>query len=1133
MLTWYQIGRIPDIEASMSRDEDDLLAMAIDYESGMSWDDLLAKYKTSTKTLQKALKIFNTKRRQVKLPIIEDEIKEKILSDLSSGKSSGDLSLFYGVSPYVIEKIRRELPPEKTPTNVQKRNPHRKPGIENDVVNLYRQLNNMLEVAKRLNIHPRVVARILSEMNEPISNPFRRLPLISDEDYAELVERYNAGEGVQQLAREYGVNQRDVRRRLIFDGLWDESRAQIPKVLTEQQLDIAEERCRNEPIKDVAKSYGIHQNRLRLLLDLRQFGPSSEIEEVMRIKRERAIASQRIIPPSEYSAILKLVTEEKVPIIEVARRYNVVDSTIKQILKHIRLHPEDFHLIYYRGAQPNTGLMAPQVHEPVTAQAKSPYGYCPICGAPGVMRERQIDGDDKCRNGHYYPSKKAIDMPVEEAMDRVYMDAVNRGDDETAQRLVDEHQARRSIPKNESEEWWSAQSQHMELTDSATMNVYRDWLANKNKKNAKQPWKVFPAARLKKILNDFMKFGYVTDERGLRNLADLICDNIFKLNANTLFMGHTPHDPIDVIKNIDSTNGTDEELDVDENSLDGFENYIEDPLSGQWRISDYAMEPLMEDAYRIIASTKSTDLLLAVYRAINRIHQRSDIAKFFVEGGSKTLSQLSGVPSLPMVERDEHGAVIPLSKRKWAKNIGWYKQAAVQDISEMAAKDPRLKGTKVVDENGNPLIVFHGTPNPGFNEFEANEGMGKNETSSIGIWFTPSTDIASNFATEKEPRWHEDEYYQKTGGVYPVFICMKNPKIYTELKPNTDVEPQLKELEKKWSHLWSEMNFASEPTRSQIILEQRKVEKEVSKLRLQVKGSDAFEVMMDERDQFAEYINGAKGVKGAWRERYISMKTVDTNKQFVKLLKSQGHDGIIISKTSYDAGSNQVDQYVVFDASQIVPAFDIKASDRPQTNLNTYQNPQPDNSPKDIEQEQLVLSSQRKQLEQPKWYKRVKISNVSAGNLVEVDSLAGGVQWEIAQILLEEIPQLNGETVEYALQTFTKLVDPPLLPIFYRSPRDLMPLVINRSTSEIAIEKYVNLLDRSPPPPVIIGNGRLLDGGHRINAAFRYGLKTMPVIDISALLNMDWDRWLSGEMSWSEASTQPNAVSNSLATKAF
>lgn len=38
---------------------------------------------------------------------------------------------------------------------------------------------------------------------------------------------------------------------------------------------------------------------------------------------------------------------------------------------------------------------------------EAPYGYCPVCGAPGVARERRLNGDDRCQSGHTYPSNTA------------------------------------------------------------------------------------------------------------------------------------------------------------------------------------------------------------------------------------------------------------------------------------------------------------------------------------------------------------------------------------------------------------------------------------------------------------------------------------------------------------------------------------------------------------------------------------------------------------------------------------------------------------------------------------------------------------------------------------------------------
>lgn len=44
----------------------------------------------------------------------------------------------------------------------------------------------------------------------------------------------------------------------------------------------------------------------------------------------------------------------------------------------------------------------------------SEYGQCPTCGADGNMRERRINGNDICVNGHTYPSAKSLRLYTEE-----------------------------------------------------------------------------------------------------------------------------------------------------------------------------------------------------------------------------------------------------------------------------------------------------------------------------------------------------------------------------------------------------------------------------------------------------------------------------------------------------------------------------------------------------------------------------------------------------------------------------------------------------------------------------------------------------------------------------------------------
>ena len=43
-------------------------------------------------------------------------------------------------------------------------------------------------------------------------------------------------------------------------------------------------------------------------------------------------------------------------------------------------------------------------------QNEYPYGICPHCGAKGVERERRPDGNDRCSQGHVYPSRASVSV---------------------------------------------------------------------------------------------------------------------------------------------------------------------------------------------------------------------------------------------------------------------------------------------------------------------------------------------------------------------------------------------------------------------------------------------------------------------------------------------------------------------------------------------------------------------------------------------------------------------------------------------------------------------------------------------------------------------------------------------------
>lgn len=53
--------------------------------------------------------------------------------------------------------------------------------------------------------------------------------------------------------------------------------------------------------------------------------------------------------------------------------------------------------------------------EPLNAAqdgAKAPYGYCPICNDIGTAREKRLNGNDICIQGHSYPSASSLPSPL-------------------------------------------------------------------------------------------------------------------------------------------------------------------------------------------------------------------------------------------------------------------------------------------------------------------------------------------------------------------------------------------------------------------------------------------------------------------------------------------------------------------------------------------------------------------------------------------------------------------------------------------------------------------------------------------------------------------------------------------------
>lgn len=171
--------------------------------------------------------------------------------------------------------------------------------------------------------------------------------------------------------------------------------------------------------------------------------------------------------------------------------------------------------------------------------------------------------------------------------------------------------------------------------DQIKTDILTGFLDDKKRGIKEQPWKLIPFPRLKKIWEDYMRMGIVRDTAGLEMIEDIITDNILKLYVNTELSGHTPVDPQDDF----------EEYGYTEQDMEDFFDYVKE-------ISDYAfsdfggtrpgLTTLLSQVRRARTPEEKLPLLDQI---LNVVHQRSDLAALFVEGGSSALSQLSGSPS--------------------------------------------------------------------------------------------------------------------------------------------------------------------------------------------------------------------------------------------------------------------------------------------------------------------------------------------------------------------------------------------------------------------------------------------------------------------------------------------------------
>ena len=162
--------------------------------------------------------------------------------------------------------------------------------------------------------------------------------------------------------------------------------------------------------------------------------------------------------------------------------------------------------------------------------------------------------------------------------------------------------------------------------------------------NPKGKWRLIkvPASRVKKIWLEFGKRNTITDLNGLDKIAESLLDGICSLRVASQLYGHTD-DGLGYTEMFEDVFDWDEEetrKNVNEDDLYEFLTVVTGKNQTEDFLSDYGLRPLENLVPRIADESDPIKRLYAIDRAFNVIHQRSDLAAFFIDGGSKTMLEI-------------------------------------------------------------------------------------------------------------------------------------------------------------------------------------------------------------------------------------------------------------------------------------------------------------------------------------------------------------------------------------------------------------------------------------------------------------------------------------------------------------
>lgn len=184
------------------------------------------------------------------------------------------------------------------------------------------------------------------------------------------------------------------------------------------------------------------------------------------------------------------------------------------------------------------------------------------------------------------------------------------------------------------------------MTGEATTayDLFMQFFEDKQSNIKTYQWDLIPKEQYHNALKMYMRDGanFKFPESTLISWIELICKNIDVLQQFTSIAGHDPYFPFEDFNM--AFMGEDEITDYYEAAevleKEGFYDWAVLP-DGSDAISDYGIRPIIEILMELSEFPTKEQMIIAINRCLDVVHQRGDLASAFIQGGAKSCTEIS------------------------------------------------------------------------------------------------------------------------------------------------------------------------------------------------------------------------------------------------------------------------------------------------------------------------------------------------------------------------------------------------------------------------------------------------------------------------------------------------------------